>query len=79
LTQIKSATGSLIAHFAAKQLEDHWIGCLTNSPNRYLDSLGFQVTQASPIHKRFRVLSYRRTTKLRNTLAGQTQNDRKSR
>jgi hypothetical protein len=66
-------------HFVAKQPEDQWIGCLANSSNRHLGSLGFQATQASPIHKRFRVLTYWRTTKLSNALASQTQNDRESR
>src|SRR6516225_11703642 len=60
-------------HFVSKQPEDQWIGGLANSSDRYLGSLGFQATQASTIHKRFRVITYWRTTKLGNTLASQTQ------
>ena len=64
-------------HLGAKQFKNQRIGSFANSSNGYLGGLGFEVRQASTIDKRFRVLAYGRTAKLRNSLAGQAQNDQK--
>jgi len=64
-------------HLGAKQFKNQRIGSLANSSDGYLGGLGFEARQASTIDKRFRVLAYGGTAKLRNSLAGQTQNDQK--
>jgi hypothetical protein len=64
-------------HLGAKQFKNQRIGSLANSSDGYFGCLGFEARQASTVDKRFRVLAYRRTAKLRNSVAGQAQNDQK--
>jgi hypothetical protein len=56
-------------HLGAKELEDEWIGGLSNSPDRCLGSLSFEATQTSAVDEDLWVLADGSTTKLSNPVA----------